>query len=46
MKASNCVESIAILVCKQISSNSFKNKITDEVFIYNSCMYICLNVSK
>ena len=26
-------------MCKQISSDSFKNKITSKLFIYNSNMY-------
>ena len=28
MKSFNCIETVAILVCKQISCNSFKDKIT------------------
>ena len=31
MKWFNCVETIAILVCNQISSNSFKNEIIDKL---------------
>ena len=27
-----CLETIAILVCKQISSNSFKNEVTYKLF--------------
>ena len=38
-----CVETIAILMCQQISSNSFKNEITDKLI---SNMYIYLNVCK
>ena len=30
----NCVETIAILVCKQINFNSFKNEITYELIFY------------
>ena len=33
-------------MCKQISSNSFKNEITYKLFPYKSYMYIHLNVSK
>ena len=46
MKPFNCVETIVILVCKQICSNTFKNEITDKIFFYKSCMYINLNVCK
>ena len=35
---------IAILVCKQINSNSFKNEITYKLLIYKAYMYIHLNV--
>ena len=31
-------------MCKQISSNSFKNEITNKPFTYKSDMYIHLNV--
>ena len=41
-----CVETIAILVCKQIRSNSFKNEITYKLFTYKSYMYMHLNVCK
>ena len=34
------------LVCKQISSNSFKNEITYKLFTYKSYMYIHSNVCK
>ena len=30
----NCVQTIVILVCKQISSESFKNKITYKLLTY------------
>ena len=30
----NCVQTIVILMCKQISSVSFKNKITNELLTY------------
>ena len=46
MESLNFVEIIAILVCKQISFNSFKNEITYNLFIYKSYMYIILNVCK
>ena len=32
----NYVQTIVILVCKQISSDSFKNKITYKLFTYKS----------
>ena len=31
LKPFNCVKTIAKLVCKQISSNTFKNEITDKL---------------
>ena len=43
MKPFNCVETIAMLECKQISSNSFKNEITFKLFNYT---YIDINVCK
>ena len=27
MKPCNCIESIAVLMCKKVSTNSFKNKL-------------------
>ena len=42
----NNLETVAILVCKQDSSNSFKNEITNKLFPYESYMYIHLNVGK
>ena len=44
MKPFNCAKTIAILVCKQISCNSFKNQISDKLISYIS--YIYLNVCK
>ena len=41
-----CVKTIAILLCEQISSNSFENKITHELFTYKSLMYNHLTVCK
>ena len=41
-----CVEIIAILLCRQISSNSFKNEITYKLFTYKSVLHIHLNVYK
>ena len=43
MEQFNCVETTAILVCKQISSNSFKNEITNNLLYI---MYISLNICK
>ena len=37
---------MAIQLCKQISCNSFKNKITYKFFSYKSYMYIHLDVWK
>ena len=34
------VETIAILLCKQISFNSFKNEITDKLISCMSCISI------
>ena len=42
----NCVETIAILVYRQISSNLSKNETTNKLFTYKSYMYIHLNVCK
>ena len=39
MKAFNCIETIELLVFKQISSNSFKNKITYKLFTYQEYVY-------
>ena len=36
MKPSKCEETIVIPVCKQISCNSFKNKITYKIFAHKS----------
>ena len=33
-------------MCKQVSSNSFKNEMTNKLFPYKSFMYIHLNVCK
>ena len=44
MKPFNCIESIGLLVCKQISSNSFKNEIIDKLIRH--IMYIDLNECK
>ena len=33
-------------MCKHISSNSFKNEITNKLIIYKSYMHIHLNVCK
>ena len=33
-------------MCRQISSDSFKNEITYQLFIYKSYMYVYLNVFK
>ena len=46
MKRFNSVETIVKLVCKQISSNSFKNESTKKLFTYKSFMNIDLNVCK
>ena len=46
LKPFNCMETIATVQYKQISSNSFKNEITDKLFTYKSYMYIYLNVRK
>ena len=40
------MQPIAILVCKQISSNSSKNKITHKLFTYKSYMYNQLTMCK
>ena len=44
LKLFNCLETIAILVRKQVSSNSFKDEITDKLILY--VMYDYLNVCK
>ena len=44
MKPFNCVETIAMLVYKQISPIPFKNYITYRLFTYKSYMNIYLNV--
>ena len=46
MKEFKYVEIIAIHAWKQNSSNSFKNKITFNLFTYKSYMFIHLNVCK
>ena len=44
MKPFNCVETIAILMCKQMSSNSFENEITYKVFTYKHAFnYVQIN---
>ena len=35
----NCVQTIVIFVCKQISSDSFKDKITRKPLSYKSYIY-------
>ena len=45
MRPFNCLETIAILACKQINSNSFKDKILTNYSLTNH-MYIHLNVCK
>ena len=40
----DCIESIAIQLCKRISSNLFKIEITYKLFPWKSCMHIHLNV--
>ena len=44
MKSFNYVETMTILVYKQINSDSFKNEITNKLFTYKWYMYIHLNV--
>ena len=39
LKSFNCVETIAILMCKQINSYSFQNEITYKLFTYKSYVY-------
>ena len=41
MKLFNSVETAAILECKQMSINSFKNEIPDKLISYISCIPIC-----
>ena len=38
-KPFNCWETIALILCKQISSNLFKNEITYKLFTYKSYGY-------
>ena len=40
MKPFICVETTAILICKQISSNLFKEEITEKFISYISCISI------
>ena len=40
------VETIAILMCKQICSNTFKNEITDKLISYILCISILMFASK
>ena len=42
----NSIKTIGILMCKQISSNSFKNKIAFKLFTYISYRHIHLIVCK
>ena len=42
----NCVETITILDCKEISFNSFKKEITNQLIYYKTYMYIYFNVCK
>ena len=46
MKLFNYVETKAILVSEQISSNSWKNETIYSLFPYKSHMYIHVNVCK
>ena len=46
LKPLNCVRIIVILVCKQINSDSFENKITYKVLTYKWYMYNHLTVWK
>ena len=46
MKPFNHVESTAILACKQINSNSFKNEISYKIFTRKLYVHIHLNVCK
>ena len=46
MRPFKCVETIAIIVSKQITSNTFKNEITHKLYTYKSLMYIHLNRCK
>ena len=41
-----CVETLTIFVCKQISSNSLKNEITDKLTSYISCISVEMCASK
>ena len=38
----NCLKTITIQMCKQITSNTFKNEITYKLFNYKSYMYISI----
>ena len=45
MKPFNCVETIAILVGKQISSKSFEKEITDLLILQVKCVFkSCINM--
>ena len=46
MKSFNCVETIAIQVWKQISSDSFENEINYKQFTFKSYVHINLNLGK
>ena len=43
-KPFNCIQTVAIIMCKQISSNSFKNKMTNKLFNYKSYIYIYIYI--
>ena len=40
METFNCIETIAISECKQLSSNLFENEITDKLIAYMSSISI------
>ena len=44
MKPFNCVETMAKIEYKEISSSSFKHEITNKLFTYKSYMPIHLNL--
>ena len=44
MKIFNCIETIAKLDCKQISSNSFENEIIYELFTYLRIIHIYTHI--
>ena len=46
LKPFNDVETIAILVDKQISFNSFKNEINDKIISYVSCISRQMSANK